>query len=271
MQSKTILYSSIILAALVTYVSYVGLFTPDFYAAETLNWQAQSVGQDIVDLFFIAPCLIISTILVYRNNRTAILIWGGTMLYLTYSFTLYCFDVHFNKLFVHYCLCLGIAFYSTLYFLFTQYAWSLNRRFERNSASRIVAAYLVIIAVLFYFLWLAEIIPAIVKHTIPQSLVESGLFTNGVQVLDLAIILPAIFMTGIVLWKGWPFGFILAPMFLSFFILMDITIGTLAYIMYKKGVADNFNLAIIMSVLGFSSLVLLLWFLKSSKPHSVSQ
>jgi hypothetical protein len=265
MQSKIVLYTSFILAALVIYVSSVGLFTSGFYAAETVNWQAQSVGQDMVDLFLISPCLLLSAVFVYRNNRSAFMIWGGTVLYLTYTFALYCFDVHFNKLFVLYCLCFGLAFYSTLYFLFTQYRWSLDRHFERNAVTRMMAIYLVGIAVLFYFLWLSEIIPSTMQNTIPMSVVETGLFTNGVHVLDLAIILPAIGMTGVLIWKGLSLGFILAPMFLSFFVLMDITIGTLAYVMYRKGIEDNFDLTMIMGVLTILSLGLLVWYFKKWK------
>ena len=261
---KFILLLSFPLAALLIVVSCIGLFTSDFYSAETLNWQAQSVGQDMIDLFFITPCLLITLVLAYRNNKAASMIWGGVVLYLTYTFVLYCFDVHFNRLFVLYCLCLGLSFYSLVYFLLTNLS-ECKEAFENKPATRFIGIYFIIIAMLFYFLWLAEIIPATLQNTIPKSVSDAGLFTNGVQVIDLAVILPAIFITGIFLLRRISFGFILAPVILTFFVLMDITIGMLAVVMKIKGVETDLMLTVIMSVLALISLSLLIWYLKSIK------
>jgi hypothetical protein len=56
---KLALIRSLLLAFLLILSSSAGLFTPDFYSAETKNWQAQSIGQDLVDLLLIAPFLIL--------------------------------------------------------------------------------------------------------------------------------------------------------------------------------------------------------------------
>lgn len=269
MEHKIILLLSFPLAVLIIIVSCVGLFTPGFYSAETLNWQAQAIGQDIVDLFLITPCLLIASILTYRKNKAATIIWGGVMLYIIYTFVLYCFDLHFNKLFVLYCFCLGLAFYSFVYFLFMQYKGTMGVCFEKKSVTRFVSVYFIIIAVLFYFLWLSEIVPSIIQNTMPKSVVDAGLFTNGVQVIDLAIILPAIFITGIFLLKGISFGFVLAPMLLTFTILMNITIGVLAIVMNSKGIESDLILTVIMGVLALVSLGLLIWYLKCIKPAPV--
>lgn len=269
MQNRFILQLSLPLTVLVILVSCIGLFTPDFYASETLNWQAQSLGQDMIDLFFIAPCLLISSILAYRNNRSAMMIWGGVALYLTYTFILYCFDVHFNKLFLAYCLDLGLSFYSLIYFLFIQLKTNRKVQLENKFLTTFIGLYFILLAVLFYMLWLSEIIPAILQKTIPKSVTDAGLFTNGVQVLDLAILLPAIFITGFGLLKRKSFGYILTPVILTFFILMDITIGLLAFVLKTKGLEGNLFLTAIMAVLALFSLALLVLFLKNLKSKPV--
>lgn len=263
--TKTIFLLSLLLSFLIIIASCVGLFTPNFYAAETLNWQAQSVGQDMIDLFLITPCLLITSVLAYNNNKTAALIWGGVVLYLTYTFTLFCFDVHFNKLFLIYCICLGLSFYLTLYFIFTQHQAIIKINLEHKSAIRFTGIYFLIISVLFYVLWLAEIIPASIQNSPPKSLTETGLLTNGVHVLDLSVILPGIFITGIFLLKRISLGFVLTPIILTFFILMDITIGMLALVMDMKGVESNLMLTAIMFALALVSLAMLVWYLKSMK------
>ena len=261
--NRPILLLSLPLVALTIVVSCVGLFTPDFYSAETLNWQAQSTGQDMIDLLLIAPCLLISSVFASRNIRTATLIWGGIALYLTYTFALYCFDIHFNKLFVLYCLCLGLSFYSLVYFLLTNYKEDLSRHFGNKSINRFIGIYFLVTAVMFYFLWISEIVPSIIQKTIPKSVSDAGLFTNGVHVIDLAVILPAIFISGIFLLKRILLGYILAPILLTFFILMNITIGTLVAVMKIKGLEADLFLTVMMGVLALISLVLLIKYLRS--------
>jgi len=260
-----ILAISLPLSFLVILVSSAGLFIPGFYAAETLNWQAQAVGQDMINLFFIVPCLLITSIAAFRNKKYAVPIWGGIMLYLTYTFVIYCFTIHFNRLFIVYCLCLGLPFYALVYLWLLQYRENIFSGMEKKAGTRYVGIYLLLIAVLFYTLWLAEIIPANIKNTIPNSLQQTGLLTNGVQVLDLAIILPGIFITGILLLNKNAAGFMLTPILLTFFICMDVTIGFLAILMKMKGISSNAAVTVVMAALAIVSTVLLIWFLKPGK------
>ncbi|HEY6978647.1 MAG TPA: hypothetical protein VH396_20260, partial [Chitinophagaceae bacterium] len=161
-----------------------------------------------------------------------------------------------------YCIILGLSFYSFLYFLFLQ-SRTLNKNENcRKTVTRITAIYFLIISCIFYFLWLAEIIPAIITHAMPHSLVETGLTTNPVQVLDLSVFLPAIFITGVLLLKKKPLGLLLAPVILVFLILMDITIGGLVIAINMNSIETNYAITIIMSVLALFSVALLYLFLK---------
>jgi len=263
--NRNILLLSLPLTALVIICSLAGLLTPGFYAAETPNWQAQSIGQDAVDLFLIVPCLIVTSILSYSANKKGLLLWGGVLLYLIYTFTLYCFDVHFNKLFATYCLCLGLSFYSFIYSLVNAVRNNFNLTFEKQQLRHITGIYFIVIAVVFYFLWLSEVIPSSIQNTIPKSVSDAGLFTNGVQVLDLAIVLPGIFITGILLLRQNTLGFLLAPLVLTFFVLMDITIGVLAIVMKIKGIESSIMLSLAMALFALFSLLLLILFLKNMK------
>lgn len=70
-KETTILVLSLPLALLVIGVSCVGLFTPEFYSRESMNWQAQSIGQDLMDLSVIIPVLLISAAMAYSGHRLA--------------------------------------------------------------------------------------------------------------------------------------------------------------------------------------------------------
>jgi hypothetical protein len=52
-------------------VSYVGFYTPGFYHLESFNWKAQSIGQDIMNLFLMLPVLLICASLACGGHRMA--------------------------------------------------------------------------------------------------------------------------------------------------------------------------------------------------------
>lgn len=261
-KSKIVLKLSLALAALIIFAGIYSLLTPGFYSAESLNWQAQSVGQDEINLFIISPVLIITAIF-GRWNKVAFQLWKGVNLYLIYTYAIYCFDIHFNNLFIIYCLILGSSFYSFLYFLFSQINEPGVDEIYNKIVIKVIAVYFLIISCLFYLLWLSEIIPAIIHHTLPKGIIETSLFTNPVQVIDLSIVLPGFFLTAIFLIRKKPIGLLLLPGMLVFCILMDITIGWLTIVIKMKGLEAGYSVIIIMSVLALLSVVLLIWYLKS--------
>jgi len=262
-QSNKVMLLPVTLAALIVGVSLVGIFSPDFYATETLNWKVQSIGQDIVDLVLIAPALLAATLISIKRRKTGVSLLGGVLIYIIYTFVIYCFDVHFNTLFVFYCAILGLAFFLFLYFIYNQLQDQHIIKIENAGVRKFIGIYFIVIAVLFYFLWLSELIPAILSNSTPAVLVEAGLPTNPVHVIDLSIFLPGIFITGILLIKNHKLGLILTPVMLSFFILMNITIGVLSFMMEQQGLNGSLALTMVMGILALLSLVLLTWYMKN--------
>ena len=222
-----------------------------------------------MDLFLITPVLLMSAILAYAGNRSAKFIWAGTLLYLVYTFVIYCFDVHFNNLFYFYCLCLGLSFYSLVYFLYGE-ALSANTEINKPSSyTRTIGVYFIAISIVFYALWLSDVATAIFYDTLPKGLVEVSLPTNPVHVIDLAIILPAFAVTGILILRKKRFGFLLAPLMLVFTLLMNLTIAGLNIVMLSRGLEFNLIITIVMLGLAIFSFFLLLsyWRVKGYITH----
>jgi hypothetical protein len=268
MKANSIITLSLLLAILVLGANSYSLLTPGFYAKETANWAAQSIGQDIINIFLIVPALIITACFASRKSTTGLLLWGGVNLYLVYTFAIYSFDLHFNKLFLLYCFCLSLSFYSFIYFLLSVMGKPIEAWTDGQFIIRFIGIYFIVIALVFYFLWLSEILPAIMNDATPKSLLETGLMTNPVHVIDIAIFLPGLFITGIVLLKRKKIGLLLAPVLLTFFILMDITIGGLIFMLKSRGLEGNYMITVIMSLLAVFSAVLLAIYLKSMKVKS---
>jgi hypothetical protein len=269
-QDPVVLYLSLAIAACTVLMSLTGIFSQAFYARETPNWQVQSMGQDVVDLFLIVPVLLITTVFAWKRHFTGTCIWAGTLVYLQYTFLIYCFGVHFNKLFPVYCITLGLSVYTLLYVIYARRKSMASPDHSSRVVIHMTGYYLLLIAVLFYLLWLSEVIPAIYQGVVPKSLAAVGLPTNPVHVIDLSVFLPGVFITGLLLLRRRTLGYLLAPVVLTFFILMDVTIGVLMIFIHQHGLEGSPQLASVMLGLAFISAVLLVLNLRQFKSTSVT-
>jgi len=252
---KIILILSLPLSLLIMVVSCCGVFIEETYIREVKYYAVQGIGQDIVNLFVVVPLLIITS-LRYTKSKSAMLIWSGVILYLIYSYAIYCFSMHFNFLFLVYCLILGLSFYSFIYFVFSQ-IYKIKIDIKNYAVTKTVSVFLIILSILFYFLWLLEIIPAIIKNEIPKSILENGVLTNPVHVLDISIFLPAFIITAIMLMKKKEIGSLLTPSMLVFGILMSIAIIGMVIVMYlNKLISDLYIMTIFILIALISGILL---------------
>jgi len=263
--TKIILMLSLPLAALTAFASFAGVFLQSTYARETVNWAVQGIGQDIVNLFIVVPTLLIATFYVYRQNKTALMVWSGAVFYLAYSYVIYGFGLHFNNLFIVYCAILGLSVYSFLYFIITYSKQNISGWFENTTPNRTTAIFFFIIAGLFSILWLSEIIPAMLSNSVPVGVADVGLLVNPVHVLDLAICLPALVIIGLLLLKRKAMGYLLAPAMLMFSMLMSTAIFAMVFAMKLKNLPTNIPLSIVFGVLAAISLFILAKFLRKLK------
>jgi hypothetical protein len=118
---------------------------------------------------------------------------------------------------------LGLSFYTVVGSLAEQDLISISKSFL-SKHEKPASILLIIIGILFSFLWLSEIIPALISVTIPKTLVGTGLWVNPVHVIDLSIVLPAMIITGIYLLKKKHLGRLFSAPWLIFSVLMSASI-----------------------------------------------
>src|ERR1035437_3088525 len=257
-----ILLLSIPTAILTALVSYAGIFIGSTYSKETVNYAAQGIGQDYVNLFIVVPALIIAAFFAYRKSKIGLFIWSGAMFYLAYSYTIYSFGLHFNNLFIAYCMILGLSFYSLVYFLITSLKENISEWFTQKIPASSTGIFLIVITLLFYYTWLSEIIPAIMNNTTPKSVAESGLLINPVHVLDIAICLPALILTGISLIKRKSIGLLLAPTMMIFCIFMAVAIAAMVFVLKSKGLEADSGLSAVFGIITLVSVLFLIQYLR---------
>lgn len=258
---KAVLAFTLPLVGLLVLSSLAGLLHPELYGKETADWLAQTTAQDMIDLLLVVPVVTLAGLYLYRGERLAAPVWGGTMLYLVYTFLIYCFTVHFNRLFLAYTTILGLSAYGLIYYC--RFAARIPiLGFVPENGRRYVGGYFMVIAVLFSLLWLADVVPAVWTDQVPAAILTAGLVTNPVQVLDLSFLLPGVFVVGLLLRRNHPIGLLLAPALLIFFIQMDITIAVIFLAQRAAGTAAGLIGPVIMMALALLTLAAFLWLVR---------
>lgn len=221
-------------ALLLAAVSLGGLLSPA-YSRELSPWTAQAVGQDWFDLLIAAPFIALCGTAARRGSYRWSVLLAGAYAYTVYEMFIYTFAVHFNALFLLYCATLGLAGFALV-----AIAIDLSRRTETvdRVAGRVAGSLLVGIGCIFALMWLAEDVPAMLHNAPSKTLIETGLFTNPVHVIDLAFVLPAHVLAGVWLWRQRRAGELLAPIVLAFGILMAASIGGMMVVIRIAGSAE---------------------------------
>ena len=221
---------SIAAAALAAAASLEGVLGAA-YVNETASWAAQGVGQDVANLAFAVPLLVAGAAFVRKGSERARSIWIGTLIYLTYSYALYSLFVHFGPLFIVYVATLGCSAYALAGALASTDCDGLSARYIDARWPRPAAVALMTVGVSCSTLWLNDIIQALVHGVAPSSAQQLGFAVNPVHVLDLALVLPAMIATSVLLWRRRPLGFLLAGPLLVFSAIMGVAIIAIAFVM----------------------------------------
>jgi hypothetical protein len=225
-------------------------------------YTVQAVGQDFISLIVVLPTLIITAFLANRGSLRARLVWLGALIYLVYTYLIAAFDNSFNSLFLVYVALLGCSLYALIGGLATTDMAGVKAGFAERTPIHAVSIYLAVLAVLFYVLWLSEIIPALEAGEIPQSIQNNGTPTNAVHVLDMAWILPAFGITAASLWRKKAFGYTLAGALLSYGVLLILAILSMVAVMVREGQPVVIPQVVIFGVLLAISLGMLVGYMK---------
>jgi hypothetical protein len=254
-------------AALVAIASLGGIFLSATYAHETRAWRIQGIAQDWVDLVVAAPWLAIGAVLTLRGSRRGAFLLGGAFAYTAYSFAIYAFAVHFNALFLVYVAVLGLSLFGLADLVRVLGRAPVHTWFDTRAPRRLAAAAMMGFALVFAVLWLAQIVPAIAAGTAPPELAEVGLATNPVHILDLAIVLPLLFLGGVLLRRGRDGGYLLAAFLLGFSVLMDLAILVMTIQLDRHGLGGGMALVIAFTVIAVFVAALLAFLLRSVRPR----
>ncbi|MDB4896572.1 MAG: hypothetical protein JWN15_2834 [Firmicutes bacterium] len=254
-----VLTGMIILLGIVS--SLGGLFIPGLYR-DTPYLVAQAKGQDLVTLLIAVPALAVTLFYVRRGSARANLAWIGLLGYMLYTYTTYAFGSAFNEFFLIYVALFSLSIFTLVAAVggIDPAAW--QKRFDAATPRRAVAAFLILSGFVLSALWLPDIIRFLMTGKLPASLVLAGIPTNFVYVMDLGLVVPLAFLSGISLWRRLPWGFILAGVMLTKLATMGLALLSMVWLMSRGGQPLEIGPAVFAAVVTVGSLGLGAWFFR---------
>jgi hypothetical protein len=256
---------SVAAALLAVVGNIVGLVAPAIYARLTPVFQVQAYAQDVANLTLVVPAWLVLAALTLRGSTRARLLWLGVLLFTVYNYVIYTLSVSFGPLFLLWVAVLGVTFYALLGSVVTTDQEQAADLLQNRRASRVAGWALLVVAALFAALWLSEDMPALLLGSVPASVLELGIPTNVVHVLDLAFFLPGAATCGVLLLKRRKGGYLLGPAFLVFLILTGLPILLTPFVESARGGRSEWGLIAPIGILSLLLLGLLVWLLKPQR------
>ncbi|MGC9398334.1 MAG: hypothetical protein ACP5HM_04290 [Anaerolineae bacterium] len=180
--------------------------TTGVYAYNAVRVVAEGIGWDIFTLAFAVPALLATLPALARGSLRGRLFAAGLLGYLFYQYLMYAVTWAFGPLFLLFIAIYALSLTALAWILSTIPVAQLDQRFSERFPRRGMATFCFLMGTLLVLMWLGRILPAL-SGEIDGML--HGQTTLTVQALDLGLIVPLAFFTGVTAWQGRPVGYLL--------------------------------------------------------------
>lgn len=240
--SKVVVWLSWLVAVLVLVTAAIGLFYQDggnAFSFTTLRGQiVQIYGQglyrydtpitavgfraaDAVTLVLAIPLLVISTQLYRRGSLKGGLLLTGVLAYFLYNYGSMATSAAYNNLFLAYAAIFSASLFGFVLTLTSFDVQALPFHFSTDLPRRGISIFLVVSGGILALVWLVlSVVPALLQNRAPLEVASYTTFITGV--LDIGIVAPALIVSGVLLLRHAPMGYLLATIMLVF----TVTLGT---------------------------------------------
>ena len=201
-------YSTVAILALSVVATLLGFFRAGHYRDAAYHLP-QIYGQDVVTLGLGVPLLAVGLWFAMRGSLRGYVVWLGALGYMLYTWASYALMLYFNEFFLGYVALFGLSLYAFVGGVLHLDPEAVRSRLDGRIPSRLTIAYLVGMGLFIPAGWLAEIIPAILDGTVPESVELAAVPTSVIYAMDLAVLLPAVIVVAVWLRqrRGWGYVF----------------------------------------------------------------
>lgn len=202
------------------YGETIKIYGRGIYHNDSIAVAAQGMAQDIVTMVLAIPLLIIALYFSRKGLLKGRLLLTGTLGYFLYTYVSYTFLWMYNPLFIVYVALMSLSFFAFTLSMMSFDLRILRTHFDNRLPVRFLGGFQISFAIAIGLLWLGKIIPTFLSSNAPVGLEHYT--TLVIQGMDLGFIVPIAILSGILLIKREPFGYLIT----SVVIMKGITMGT---------------------------------------------
>jgi hypothetical protein len=180
-----------------------GLYRDGPWAREALR------GGDLTTITVAAPVLAVSMLLARRGSRAAQAVWLGALGYSLYNYAYYVFGAAFNDIFVLHIALFSLSIAALVLAIANIDMAAIAARFRGVRGARLVGGFLAVVGAALGGLWVVLAIRFAVTGELMTGLPPDGL--HLVFAIDTSLLVPALVIAGILLWRRTARGFVFGP------------------------------------------------------------
>lgn len=215
----------------------VTLYAKGLYKNDSISVALQAIAQDIVTLIVGLPLLLMSLYLYTKNLLKGKLLLAGTLGYFLYTYTSYVFLCMYNSFFLIYVMLMSLSFYAFTLTMMSFNLKTIGSCFSLKLPVKLIGGFLIFISVAIGLMWLGRILPALKQGTLPRVLEHYTTLT--IQALDLGFVMPSAILSGVLLIKRRPFGYLLSSIICIKEVTMLTAITAMIILQIYSGVIVN--------------------------------
>lgn len=193
------------IAALMVVASAAGLLVDGLYRDGP--WAREALrGGDLTTIAVAAPILIASMLLARRGSRAAQAVWLGALAYSLYNYAYYVFGTSFNDIFVLHIALFSLSIAAVVLVISSIDVDAIAARFRAVRGAGVIGGFLATVGTVLGGLWLFLAIRFAVTGELMADLPADGI--HLVFAIDTSLLVPALVISGIFLWRRTARGFV---------------------------------------------------------------
>ena len=215
--------------------STVTLWGQGLYRFDTPVGAIGFMAGDIITLVLAIPILLAAFTAYRRGALRGGLFLAGALAYFLYAYTSMGFGAAYNNLFLAYTLIFAVSLYGLILTLLSFDVEALPGRFAAGLPHNGIGIFLIVSGVILSLIWLAlSIVPALFTNTAPPEAQYYTTFITGI--VDIGIVAPALIVSGALMRRRSPAGYLLAATMLIFTCILGANLTAGGVLQVVRGV-----------------------------------
>lgn len=239
----------------------VKIYGSGLYCDDSVSVAAQGIAQDIVTVVMGVPLLIIALYLCRKGSLKGKLLLTGTLGYFLYTYISYVFLCMYNSMFLVYVMLMSASFFAFTLSIMSIDISTIKSFFNPKLPVHFLGGFQIFLGTALAMLWLKKIIPTIIEGTVPVGLEHYT--TLVIQGLDLGFIVPVAFLSGCLLIKRKPLGYLLSSVVIMKGFTMGAALSAMIISQYLAGVSMGMVEMIMFPMFSFIILCCMIVLLKN--------